>query len=1256
MDRGGTFTDCILHDAQGHVLKVLKVPSGPQAIEIGLRQLLDLSPDDPFPRGSLRIGTTVATNAFLERQGVKTALVTSTGLADILEIGDQTRPDLFALRIEKERPLADGVFEIPMRVDARGHVLASATDLEIESLLRSIRADGYRALAIALPFAHRHPQHEQRIAELAARVGFDEVVASNEVSSREGLLARTQTAVLDACLQPLLNADLARLRAAMPEVHITVMRSSGALAELSWLRAKDSILSGPAGGAVAVAALARSHQLRQAIGFDMGGTSTDVLRFAGDTSLVFERVVAGQRVLAPSVEIHTVAAGGGSLCALAGTRLEVGPRSAGAIPGPLCYGHPSATEVALTDVNLLLGRIEADNFAFPLDRARAERAMQVLVDQLGEQGTLGTREALAEGMFRVANQTMADAIRRITIAQGHDVREHALIAYGGAAGQHACAVADELGIRKVLLPPMGGVLSAWGISQAMPGWSGEAQWVAALDDLGLDDRALDGLLDRFTDLATKGLSSTRAADRASATFAVSMRYAGTLHEIEVEIGRVRLQRSTVAPAELFHDLRPQVSMALAHLEAAAPRRDAVARQLREQFEDGHRKTLGWRRDSHPIEISIARLRLVFAVADGVDENPTPRQGREEDHRPLRRIAGDVQASRVAPPASFDATATHRLYCDGRWLEGVSTLRRDELSVGQRVRGPALIRDGTTTIIIDPAWEAVVANDRGLLCEPTQTRAQRSIDPALVDPVLLTVLAHRFMAIAEQMGAELQRTAMSANIRERRDFSCAVFDRGGGLVANAPHIPVHLGAMSASVRAVLAKFPNCAPGDAFLTNDPSEGGSHLPDITVVTPVFDDDDRLRYWVASRGHHADVGGSTPGSMPPFSTSLEEEGVLFRAQYLVEHGRLLREQIETQLAAGRYPARHPAMNLADLQAQLAANQSGANLLRATATEWGYEVVDAYAGHVQRDARDAVAKVLATWAARRSEGPSDGTSSVSTSTFSDALDDGTAIVVELTYAEGRLRVDFGRSGAEHGGNLNAPEAVLSAALLYVLRCMVGRPIPLNAGCLDAVDLIVPSPSVLSPSPGRAVAGGNVETAQRIVDVLLGALGIAAASQGTMNNVTFGDHEYGHYETLGGGSGATANGPGAHAVHVHMTNTRITDLEVIESRFPVRLVRFARRKGSGGRGRHDGGDGLEREYEVQRALVFSLLSERRERAPFGLEGGGDGCTGAAFVKRHGAENWEPLPGKFTIELQPGDRVLVETPGGGAWGRRPNSTD
>ncbi|HVY27605.1 MAG TPA: hydantoinase B/oxoprolinase family protein [Polyangiaceae bacterium] len=1181
IDRGGTFTDCIGKDPATGALSVVKVPSTDDAPLIGIRQLLGLAPEQAIPPCEVRLGTTLGTNALLERRGARCALVLTRGFGDLLELADQTRPDLFALRIEPSARLPERTLEVDARLDADGNVLVRPDLERLATELSRLKEAGIDSLGIAVLNDYRAGVLEAEIAGVARACGFSHVASSHELSPSIGYLARASSVALDTYLTPLLASYLDKLRAALPGSRLLLMQSSGGLCEAARFRGAASVLSGPAGGAEGFAQAVRDAGITShAVGFDMGGTSTDVTLMQRGTTLarLDESQVAGVRIVAPMVAVHTVAAGGGSICRFDGERLRVGPESVGAEPGPLCYGHPRARELSITDVNLVLGRLIADRFPLPLADKAPLAHLETLAAELKQRGHAYTPLDVAEGFFRIANANMAQAIRDVTVARGFDLREQALVAFGGAAGQHACALARELQVREVLFHPQAGVLSAWGIGISGLTWDGKR-------DAGgqpLSDSALLGLAAAVERLEAEGRTALArdgaVSERVRVSASVGLRYQGT---------------ETVLPVTL----------------------PTTAARASEAFEQGFEELFGYRHRERALELVDVRV-----------------EAREVPPPPARTIAAAVAAA--AAPLRHT-----RWYLNGAWLEGVPVFAREALMPGVRLSGPAIIVEQTGTIALEPGFE-LVAEPHGHLRARSETELRvppatsRAVAPGSscgADPVLLELYANRFMAIAEQMGRVLRRTALSVNIRERLDFSCAVFDGTGELIANAPHIPVHLGAMSESVKAVLRAHPGLAAGDVFVSNDPACGGSHLPDVTVILPVHDADGRLRFFSAARGHHADVGGTTPGSMPAFSRSLAEEGVVLSALKIGSAGRLDHTLVIDAFSRGPLPARRIAENLADLDAQLAAVRAGQSLLLELASERGLDEVEQYMQFVQDNAASEVLRALRTLSPGRHE-------------LRDALDDGTPLAVTLAVTPERLRVDFGGTGPEHPGNLNAPRAVTLACVLYFLRVLVGKPIPLNSGCLRHVELVIPEPSLLAPSPGRAVAGGNVETSQRIVDLLLGAAGLLAASQGTMNNLSFGDGSYGYYETIAGGAGAGRDFAGASAVHTHMTNTRITDAEVMERRFPVRVLEHAVRRESGGNGRFRGGDGVRRRLLFLRPAQVSILSERRVEGAWGLAGGSPGAVGQNL------HNGQPLAGAAAFEVRAGDEIALLTPGGGGYGR------
>ena len=1194
IDRGGTFTDVIGRDPEGrlHVGKVLSEdPRYEDAALEGIQLLLGAGPLDPARIASIRMGTTVATNALLERKGARVVLVITAGFEDALLIGTQARPDLFALRIEKPDPLPWRVIGLDEEVRASGQAVRPPDLAALRARLEAARAEGGEAVAVVLKNAWANPAHEQAAAGLARELGFAHVVGSAEAVGEIGLVGRGDTTVADAYLTPILRAYVSRLRRRLTaDVQLQFMQSNGGLADAERFSGKDAILSGPAGGVVACAAVAKQAGFQRVVGFDMGGTSTDVCRVdqAEGPERVYERAVAGVRVRAPMLHVHTIAAGGGSLLHFDGRKLGVGPESAGAVPGPVCYRRPGG-RLAVTDANAVLGRVQPAWFPRvfgpggdqPLDAEASLAAMAALAEEVSRAtGRPMDARALAAGFVRIANESMARAIREISVARGHDPTAHALLCFGGAGAQHACALAGMLGMRAIILHPLAGVLSAWGMGLADVTHAGLEAVLRPLDALGPGE----------VEAAFAGLEAR---------------------------GRDEVLRQGIEPARIRSVRAAELRYQGVEATLVLPWDDDPAR-LRAAFEARHRRLYGFARPTAALE--LVNLRVETIGAGKVELPPAP----EVPPRPV-----DASSAVDSVQVWFDR---------GQGPEPVATPvhRREDLPPGARLDGPALIVEPTSTIVVDPGWSARLDGAGTLVLERTGARA-RVRGSTERDPVLLEVMANHFMSIAEQMGLTLQRVSLSVNMKERLDFSCALFDGQGNLIANAPHIPVHLGAMSESVRAIIeARGDRMRPGDAYLTNDPYRGGSHLPDVTVITPVFAGG-RRAFFVASRGHHADIGGVVPGSMPPFSRRIEEEGVRLHDLELVKEGVLQRDLVRAALLAGDHPVRGVEERLQDLEAQVAANARGVALLEELVAEQGLEVVLAYMGHVQDDAEAAMREAIAALPTGRFE-------------FEDWLDEGARLRVALEVQGERVKVDFAGTDARLPRNLNAPRAVALAAVLYVFRTLVRRPVPLNQGCQRPLEVSIPAGSLLAPEPPDAVVGGNVETSQRIVDVLYGALGNLAAAQGTMNNLTFGTAGWGYYETICGGAGAGPGFDGADAVHTHMTNTRITDAEVLERRHPVVVRRFAIRRGSGGRGVWRGGDGVVREVEFLEPATAAVLSERRAVAPWGLHGASPGAPGRNRLRRGAAVR--DLPGKVRLDVRPGDVVVIETPGGGGYDPTP----
>lgn len=1147
---------------------------------LSIRYLLGLPLAQPIPPVAVRLGTTRGTNALITRRGARTALVTTRGFGDILHIGYQNRPRLFDLAIQKPQPLFAAVAEIDERIDAVGNVLVAPDPRQIQEQLIALRTSGIESLAVCLLHAFVRGDHELLIEAIARDIGFEEISVSSRIAPLAKIVSRGDTTVVDAYLNPVLRRYVRGLRDELPGSSLRILTSAGGLVDADHFVGKDSILSGPAGGVVGFSRVALAAGFQQAIGFDMGGTSTDVSRFDGRYELEFETEKSGVRVVAPMMAIETVAAGGGSVCRFDGVKLVVGPDSAGADPGPACYGRGGP--LTITDVNFLLGKILPERFPFPLDRAAAETRIAETIDAIVQGG--GRRYVpleLAEGFVRVANANMAKAIGSISVAKGCDPRDYVLVPFGGAAGQHACAVARELGIRQILHHPDAGLLSAYGI----------------------------GLAD---------------VERHSVAGIYAILLAGSLAELQATFERLEREALDGVLGEGIPRERIVLARRLelryrgleASLTVPCPAKSSE-RSCREDFLAEHRKLYGYVHKGRELEIVAVRVE-----ARGRSSVPLV------ESRPIERRA--VTSARAAS-VTFD----------GQPLE-TQIFDRTELKPGDCLLGPAIVCESSSTAVIDPQWAVEVASGGELLV----TQVGEFAAPAMAvsteaDPMMLEVFNNQFVAIAEQMGITLRNTSSSVNVKERLDFSCALFTPEGDLAVNAPHIPVHLGAMAETVRRVLVDNPRIAPGDVLVTNDPYRGGSHLPDVTVVTPVHDAQGRLVFFTASRAHHAELGGITPGSMPPFSRNLAEEGVLIRNFKLVDAGAARWDEFRGLLLAGPHPTRDVAANLADIAAQVAANHRGAGDLARLVERYSPAVVEAYMRHIQRAAEHKVRRALAQLPPGNYE-------------FIDHLDDGTPIAVTVSIDGDSATVDFTGTGPASSGNLNANRAITTAAVMYVLRSMIGEDIPLNQGVLAPVKIVIP-PGLLNPlerprpEDCPAVVGGNVETSQRVVDTLLGALGLAAASQGTMNNLLFGDATFGYYETICGGSGATGRSPGADAVHTHMTNTRLTDPEILERRYPVRVRAFSIRRGSGGAGHNRGGDGVVRKLEFLRPVEVSILSQRRGPfAPYGLSGGQPGALGRNTLERADG-TIEHLPGLAQFTVGPGDVLTIETPGGGGYG-------
>ncbi len=1200
VDRGGTFTDVVGIDPTGafHTEKLLSLsPAYEDASIEGIRRMLGIEGNAPLPEERIemiRFGTTVATNALLERKGGKVALFITEGLADLLEIGYQARPDIFSLAVEKPRPLYTKIIEVKERLDSNGKVVLPLDETYLKRSLDALEKKNFDAVAVVLMHAWKNPAHELTCEEIIRKKGVKDVFLSHRTMNLVKIVSRGQSAVVDAYLSPIIHSYLDRIKGATGNIPIEFMMSSGGLARPEHFLGKDAILSGPAGGVIAIAGVAEEKNLKGAIGFDMGGTSTDVSRYDGRLEKVYEKTVEGIELQKEMLAINAVAAGGGSILAFDGQRMLVGPESAGADPGPTCYGFGGPLTV--TDANLLTGRIDPaffpSNFGpkrnAPLDEAASRKAFEKLTRRINEAtGSRFSTEETAAGFLRVADERMALAIKEISVSKGYDVRDYALVCFGGAGGQHACRVASLLGIKKILFHPLASLMSAYGIGLAR----GERKEVQSILVPFSPENCAE-IEKRFGNMESKLLPGGKSA--------------GTAIIREIDLRPSGADDAVTLP---FGDFEETFSDFFSNYERRfgfAPARD---------------------------KIEAANLRVEMREA-------------ADFFSPFRE-ARSGRANEMPPPLGF----TDVLF-DGRVI---STPRfgRESLPVEVAIPGPALVTDRYSTLVIDPGFEGRVETDGVITINlVAEKEKKREVSLSKPDPVLLEVFNNLFMNVAVEMGLTLKNTAHSVNIKERLDFSCALFDVGGNLVANAPHIPVHLGAMADSVKGVVEmKGDAMQPGDLYLTNNPYRGGSHLPDMTVVCPVFSDDGDILFFVAARGHHSDIGGTTPGSMPPTSKHIDEEGVLFDGMLIARKGRFLEEEVTAALSTHRYPARNIAERLSDLRAEAAACRKGEEEIERVISRYGQKTVAAYMNFVRQNAEFLTRKALSRFLSRED---------AFRSSFEDSLDDGTLIRVAVNIEPGKsppqtvsATINFTGTGPEHReDNLNAPVSVTRAAVLYVLRCITGADIPLNSGCLAPVEIVIPEETILSPSYPSPVASGNVETSQRVVDVLLGALGVAAASQGTMNNLLFqveGDAPY--YETIAGGSGATEGHAGASGVQVHMTNTRMTDPEVLEFRHPhVRLERFDLRKGSGGEGQFRGGDGVVRQIKFLKPAEVSLISERRATAPYGMEGGEAGKSGKNSILRKNGQT-EEMGHRFDIRLKAGDAIVVETPGGGGWGKK-----
>ena len=1186
IDRGGTFTDLVACRPDNSLVSRKLLSENPEnyqdAAVQGIRDILGLNGAEAVPDGvieAVKMGTTVATNALLERKGDRTLLAITRGFADALRIGYQTRPDLFALQIVLPDMLYERVVEIDERVLADGTVERSMDPVTARISLEEAYAEGFRSIAIVFVHGYRYSAHELALAQIAREIGFTQVSTSYETNPLMKLVSRGDTTVVDAYLSPMLRNYVSQIAEELGNVRLMFMQSNGGLTDSGLFRGKDAILSGPAGGIVGAVKTAVDAGYDRIISFDMGGTSTDVAHYNGEFERTFETLVAGVRMRAPMMLIHTVAAGGGSICTFDGSRYRVGPESAGADPGPVCYrrGGP----LTVTDCNVMLGKLQEKFFpavfgpgqdeALDIDAVR--RAFAKLADRIeSETGGSRTPMEVADGFLRIAVENMANAIKKVSVQRGYDVTGYTLNCFGGAGGQHACLVADALGMGRVFIHPFAGVLSAYGMGLAD---------VRALKEKALElplkvqsVQALSSILDELVSFSTEELAGQGIEPGAiSVIRRVHLRYEGTDTALQVDYGSIN--------------------------------------EMQDRFEVAYRQRYGFVMPDKDMVIEAAAVEAVGKM-DDVDLPPVDQEETIGAAQPQTHVstymAGEDRSTGV-----FD---------------------RDLLRPGHEVPGPAIIREQTATTVVEPGWQAGIDTAGNLIMARVVPLKRQSAIGTECDPVMLEVFNNLFMSIAEQMGLTLENTAYSVNIKERLDFSCAIFDPDGDLVANAPHIPIHLGSMGEAVRTVIdSNADSIRPDDVYVVNAPYNGGTHLPDITVITPVFDEE-QILFYVASRGHHADIGGITPGSMPPDSRVVEEEGILFDNFKLVDRGIFLEQKLRDHLASGPYPARNPEQNVADLKAQIAAGEKGVQEVHAMIDQFGVDVVHAYMKHVQDNAEEQVRRVIDVMQGGE---------------FSYPLDEGSVIKVKITFDKAKrgATVDFTGTSAQRPTNFNAPSAVARSAVLYVFRCLVNDAIPLNEGCLKPIDIIIPKGCMLAPEYPAAVVAGNVETGQAITDTLFGALGVSAASQGTMNNLTFGNSRHQYYETVCGGAGAGPGFDGTSAIHTHMTNTRLTDPEVLEWRHPVVLEDFRIRRGSGGSGEFTGGDGTLRRIRFLEQMEVVMLSNHRVIAPYGMAGGSPGQVGRNWVERADGSHDE-MTGCDKRNVDPGDVFVLQTPSGGGY--------
>jgi len=1203
IDRGGTFTDVVAKLPSGDVETRKLLSENPEAYKDaaiqGIRDFMGVGKEERIPGeeiDAVKMGTTVATNALLERKGEPTALVTNAGFRDVLRIAYQNRPDIFAREILKPELLYSSVVEVKGRFGADGEELEALDAEEARKSLEDVYRQGYRSLGIVLIHGYRFAAHEKALRRIAEGIGFPQISVSHEVSPLMKMVSRGDTTTVDAYLTPILRRYVDQVSSQLDGTRVMFMQSNGGLTDAALFQGKDSILSGPAGGIVGAARTCESEGIRDLIGFDMGGTSTDVCHVKdGEFERAFDTEVAGVRMRAPIMKIHTVAAGGGSILKFDGRRLLCGPDSAGAVPGPACYrrGGP----LTVTDCNVLLGKVREEIFPKvfgpnsdqPLDYQAVKSKFEAITGEINQAtGATKTPLEIADGFLQIAVDNMATAIKDISVRRGYDVSTYALCCFGGAGAQHACLVADALGMSTVFIHEHAGVLSAYGMGLADIRTMREESVEHELDGKAIASiervRAkLEGQCKE--ELRLQGIDPDSAGEM---NVSVHLRYKNT-------------------DSSLLVSYTDDISA------------------LKSRFEEKHKQRYGFVAEGKPL---VAEAVVVEAVAAS---------GEVHVRQDLKRRCA----------ASDPALAPERVvesFMDGK-LQETGIFRIQDLMVGDQVFGPAIITEPNSTIVVEPEWAASLTEGNSLLLARTKPKERHAaVGTDQCDPVMLEIFNNLFMSVAEQMGATLENVSHSVNIKERLDFSCALFDAEGNLIANAPHVPVHLGSMSESIMSIIRnRKGDMHPGDVFVMNNPYDGGTHIPDVTVITPVFAEEEYKEesgapplFFVASRGHHQEIGGITPGSVPPFSTNIEEEGVLIDNFHLVDRGDFREKEVVELLSSGRFPSRNVEMNLSDLRAQIAANEQGIREIHKMVDQFGIEVVDTYMQYVQDNAEEMVRQVI---------------DALEPGAFEYQMDDGCTVRVKVSIdKETRsATLDFTGTDPQQDNNFNAPTAIGRSACLYVFRTLVDQPIPLNSGCLKPLNIILPENSMVNPSPPAAVVAGNVEVSQCITDTLYGALNKLAGCQGTMNNFTFGNEKDGYYETICGGTGAGPDFDGCDAVHSHMTNTRLTDPEILETRYPVRLERFEIRHGSGGDGKHKGGDGIIRAVRFLEPMTASILSNHRVVPPFGLEGGEPGAVGRnSLVKASGEE--VPLGHRAEVEMKPGDMFVIETPGGGGFGK------